>query len=331
MKQLQNLQEVAGKFQNQLQRIFDTDASNQDYLTERITAATQFFYEKTRQLTDTILQSPAQTDSRDNGREYSDQLTDLFAILAQKTSILKGLKGDFDVESYFVLKNTFILPDIKINAYAKTGDRKQASSVHPQLYYQLLTLRNKICEPNDLPIYLVAGSKTLLEMADYLPLTEKDLLRINGFGTAKVEKYGTQFLEIIQKYCADNHLKSNMEDKLETIKKGKSEKKETTEKKEKKEKGDSHRQSFLMFQEGKSIDEIATERGLTAGTVCGHLSKFIGLGQLSIDQFISVDKRQKALQLLKNKKEDMSVYQVLIDVLNPHEINFFLSWMRMQQ
>ena len=37
-------------------------------------------------------------------------------------------------------------------------------------------------------------------MADSLPKTEKELLKIRGFGKVKAERFGAKFLEIIQNY-----------------------------------------------------------------------------------------------------------------------------------
>lgn len=47
-------------------------------------------------------------------------------------------------------------------------------------------------------------------MADYLPETEKELLKIDGFGKIKVERYGAQFLEIIGNYILANGIGSRM-------------------------------------------------------------------------------------------------------------------------
>jgi len=47
-------------------------------------------------------------------------------------------------------------------------------------------------------------------MADYLPETEKELLRIHGFGKIKVKRFGAQFLEIINDYISANGLESRM-------------------------------------------------------------------------------------------------------------------------
>lgn len=324
LMQIQSIQSVADKFQNQLYKIMLSYPVNEDYLSERLTAAADFFKVKIANLLETLRESPAATDSRENARDYNDQLRNFFGFMAQKQHILRSLKQPFMVEDFFILKNTFLLPDFTVNAYAKTGAAKVTTSRNPKLFNQLITLRNKLCEPGDLPIYLVAGSKTLVEMSDYLPLTEKDLLKINGFGPAKVEKYGEQFLNIIQKYCAENNLTSQMSEKADA-------KPEKKEKKEKKEKGESHRLTLSMFKEGKTIDQIAIERGLAVSTICTHLSSFISSGLLNIDKFISADKREKALKLMQDTEELGSVYQTLSSILNNHEVNFFLSWMRNQK
>jgi hypothetical protein len=63
----------------------------------------------------------------------------------------------------------------------------------------------------------------------------------------------------------------------------------------KKVKGDSHRLSLSMFQEGKTIDQIAEERSLNRTTIESHLISFIGEG-LTLDQFVS---DEKVLQITK--------------------------------
>ena len=328
LMQLQQIQEVADKFQVQLNRIFQAIEVNEEYLAERLQAATLFFAEKIDYLLETLRQSPASTDSRDNARDYNDQLRVNFAFIAQKKHVFNGLKSPFSVENYFSIKNTFLLPDFEVNAYTKTGKSKSIVSKNPSLYYELLTLRNEICEPRNLPIYIVAGSDTLLEMAEFLPLTSADLLKIKGFGPAKVEKYGPLFLEIIQKYCNANNLSSNIREKIET----KSSKKEKSpaEVKEKKQKGDSHRATYELFKAGKTIHEIAAERSLALSTVCSHLGRFIALGNLNINQFITKDKREKAMKIMETADEG-SVYQTLGGVLDAVETNFFLAWLRAQK
>jgi len=323
LKQLQQIQEVADKFQLQLNHIFNNVDVNEDFLAERLQAASSFFSDKIEHVLETMRQSPAASDSRENAREYTDQLRANFAFIAQKQHIFKKLTQPFSVDKYFEIKNTFLLPDFTVNAYSKTSSTKSIASRNPKLYFELLTVRNQICEPRNLPIYVVAGSKTLLEMADYLPLNNKDLLKINGFGPAKVEKYGELFLNIIQKYCTDNKLNSRM---LE-LSTSKTEKADKADKTTKKQKGDSHRETYELFKSGKTINEIAAIRGLVVSTICTHLNRFVTLGNLDINRFVSPEKREKAIKIIENV-ELGSVYESLGTVMDPVETNFFLSWYR---
>jgi len=211
--QLMNLDEVGSKFSHQIDQIFQAYEIEENYLAERIEAASAFFMEKINMLTETLKQSPATTDNRESAQTFNDGIKSLFGSLTQHYYIMKNLQHPFSAENYFTLKNKFTVPEFSINAYSKSKAGKTFNVRHPQLYFKLLELRNKICEPNDTPIYLVASSKTIKEMVDFLPLTDKELLQIHGFGKTKVDKYGKLFLDIITEYCLDNSLTSRMYEK----------------------------------------------------------------------------------------------------------------------
>ena len=187
-----------------------------------------------------------------------------------------------------------------------------------KLFYELIDLRNKLCEPHDLPIYLVAGSKTLSEMSNYLPQNEKELLQINGFGPAKVEKYGSAFLNIIQAYTKLHNLKSLMHEKV-TPKKEKSEKKPV---------GETMRTSLAMYHQGKTIEEISFTRNLNQTTIISHLEKYIISGELDINEFISVEKRDKASDLIRKGSDTGSIYEMLSAFLNYTEVKMYMAWLR---
>ncbi|HCC86261.1 MAG TPA: hypothetical protein DEQ06_06725 [Porphyromonadaceae bacterium] len=114
------------------------------------------------------------------------------------------------MESYYKARNQFRNPPFAITSYSRNSSGVQLKSTHPDLLNELVQLRNRISAGADLPVYLVASIKTLVQMADYLPETEKELLKIDGFGKIKVERYGAQFLEIIGNYISANGLESRM-------------------------------------------------------------------------------------------------------------------------
>ncbi|MEI6556287.1 MAG: helix-turn-helix domain-containing protein, partial [Paludibacter sp.] len=318
LRQGQALQEVAGKFQGQLQRILDSRPVNEEYLHERIAAAIDFFMEKMQNLAETLRQSPAVSDSRANGSDYTENIKMIFSNITQKIFLMKGLKLKFSVEDYFILKNTFTLPEFSVNAYAKTSSTKKLTTRQPELYRRLMTVRNQLCEPRDLPIYLVAGSQTLNEMSDYLPHNEKELLLISGFGPAKVEKYGKPFLEVIQTYCKEHKLESLIHEKQTTKR----------EKKEKKPVGETFRTTLHMYNDGKTIDEIAFTRNLNKTTIISHLERYIVSGELSIEEFVSLDKRHNAMEIIKNGSETGSVFEMLSSFMDFTEVKMMLAWLR---
>ncbi len=57
--------------------------------------------------------------------------------------------------------------------------------------------------------------------------------------------------------------------------------------------------SYELFQEGKSIDEIAKLRSLASSTILGHLAEFVGLGVLAPQQFMSDEKLEMVLGAFK--------------------------------
>ena len=316
--QTQSLQEVAGKFQHQLQRVFDSRPVSEEYLQERLTAAIEFFNVKMNNLLETLRQSPATTDSKLHASDYNDSIRMIFSNIAQKSYLMKGAKLKFTVEDYFILKNTFILPDFSVNSYAKNGSGKTMETRQPKLYYELMDLRNKLCEPHDIPIYLVAGSKTLSEMSNYLPQNEKELLQINGFGPAKVEKYGQAFLDVILAFSKEHKLQSLMHEKTSTKK----------EKSEKKPVGETMLASLAMYNQGKTIEEIAFTRNLNQTTIIGHLEKYITTGELDINEFITPDKREKASDMIRKGAETGSIYEMLSAFLNYTEVKMYMAWLR---
>ncbi len=322
-QQLETMEQVAVKFQRQLKSIFGEQPVREEYLSERFNAAAGFFVEKMDLLMKELKQSPASTDSRANAGEYNEEIQDLFSDLALKKYLLDGLKTDTSIEAYFKAKNRFRLPSFSVNAYATSASEKSDLS-HPGLYRLLLEERNNICGPRDLPIYMVAGSKTLYEMAEYLPQNKKELLQISGFGPAKVEKYGEVFLSIIQEYCERHGMESHFSGK-ELSKRKRKEKKE---KKEKKQKGESRRLSLEMFRAGKTIEEIAEERGLAVSTIGTHLAKYVETGELNVVDFVSRERLRLAEEKLMAASPDDPVYYTLSSDFSNIEIMMILAHKR---
>ena len=321
IKQTEALQDVASRFQSQLIQINGTTPFNQELLTSRLQAANGYFSEHLNNLSETLKQTTATTDNRQNANEYDDFLEDIYTYTEQKKHLIQGIQLGFSPEKYFDLKRSFELPKFSHSSYSKTNTNQRISCRHPQLLNYLFQARNEISDNSGLPIYLIATVKSLTEMADYMPLNEKDLLKISGFGKPKVDKYGEQFLNIIRRYCDDNNLSTEMSLFEEKAKK-------SSAKKEKKPKTDTVRVTLQFYLDGMSIAQIAKERSLTEGTISKHLAELVEKGVLKVERFIGQNKLQQAVGLLEKGNLSGSVYELLSNIMSQQEIIIMLGWIR---
>jgi hypothetical protein len=133
---IQDIQEVAIKFQSRLKVLFvDEDADGLN-VQQRITAASIYFTKRLDEVLDYLQKSPAVTDSRLHAKEYNDALREIFAQFAFKKHLLRGFEQGFSLENYQQQKQKFLLPSCSINAYAPAS-RELVDSPHPALHQQL--------------------------------------------------------------------------------------------------------------------------------------------------------------------------------------------------
>ena len=154
------------------------------------------------------------------------------------------------------------------------------------LFDKLKTLRHNIAQRENVPAYIIFSDATLIELATYLPITTSDIQKISGFGAKKMEAYGQSFLDIVQDYCITYKLATRIH-----LKASKQVKRKNTEYKL----NDSKQESFQLYKQGKSITDIAKMRGFAVSTIEGHLSYYLSIGDLNINDFVSNEK-QKTIQ-----------------------------------
>lgn len=112
------------------------------------------------------------------------------------------------------------------------------------LFDKLKKLRNRISLEEKVPAYIILSDASLKNMEDRLPATEEDFANISGIGKVKQEKYALRFLKVI---TAHQQLEGSL---LST-----------------------HEQSYLLYSQGYTPEEIAEQRNLKSDTIYGHLSR----------------------------------------------------------
>ncbi|MBC7651899.1 MAG: HRDC domain-containing protein, partial [Deinococcales bacterium] len=288
---LKNLQKIANSFHAQLNKLFlgnDPLAIN-----ERIIKATAYFLEHLHYLVQTIPESPTITDSRNYAQEYIADLKTLYAEVYTKLKLIATCTEGFNMQVYQQHKITLQIPALNVNAYAGTVYKK-VDSPHPTLYKQLRDVRDEICNEEDLPIYYVANSASLEELAKYLPQNEKDLKQITGFGEAKIDKYGQRFLSIIQAYARANNLQPSIDKKPKKEKVVNTTKESTT------------TQTFNLYKQGLTVAEIAAQRNLAASTIDSHLAQLVSTNEVDVFKLVVHKKINTILKVIEANKSDVA-------------------------
>lgn len=81
----------------------------------------------------------------------------------------------------------------------KSGTQTDHTLHNYEMFEKLRALRLKLAKKKRVPPYVIFTDKSLIAMANQLPQTKDSLLSIPGVGDAKLKKYGTLFLQILQK------------------------------------------------------------------------------------------------------------------------------------
>ena len=107
--------------------------------------------------------------------------------------ILKG------IESITLRKDAVTSPPRRVAVKALVSDEDAP------LLSALKAKRRALAEAQSVPAYIIFNDRTLIEMAELRPVTLDQMARISGVGAKKLERYGTQFLEVVSGEVAPVH------------------------------------------------------------------------------------------------------------------------------
>lgn len=112
----------------------------------------------------------------------------------------------------YIALNEGEYPTVRLNALSgkilkgetkvilKEFKAKKRFSNNNILFEKLKDVRLKIARENHIPPYFIFSDATLKQMSTKLPMTDRDLLDIQGVGNHKLKKYGDEFIDAIISY-----------------------------------------------------------------------------------------------------------------------------------
>jgi ATP-dependent DNA helicase RecQ len=194
------------------------------------------------------------------------------------------------------------------------------------LFNRLREVRRGIAEGENVPAYVIVSDATLQEMATYLPQSLDELRMISGFGDIKLARYGRKLLEPVKIYCAEKGLGSKIKQKSP---KRERKAKSPGQTKSSSRSNDTKAETFNLYRSGKTVAEIAAERGFTTATIETHLSYYVQNGDLDITEIVP----QKKIAVIADAVESYGterlspLKEVLGDDYSYGEIKAVIGWM----
>lgn len=270
---------VSGKFNQQLKRLIpmQDDIESNTPLQDRIKKACTFFSEKLSASVHQVLVGRAlETDNREVRKMINEALDRIRQEASVKLACLDAMKTGFTVNEYISTRARASI-DMTAARKAAVRDFVDTSGItqHQVLYNQIKYWRSQKSRELDLPHYMVLQQNTIAAIANNLPRSVQSLKQIKGLGKKKLEKFGHELLAIIINYCNERNIRPESE--------------ETVEDTPRKVRTDTKLVSFNLYRTGKTISQIAAERGMEVSTIEGHLAHYVRTGDIPVGDFVSPD------------------------------------------
>ena len=189
------------------------DYTTDTHLAERIHKAATYFVERLETLLKPLL-SDTQVDS--DNQEIKERIVETLYTLnqtfAQKLHLLsRVVQQGFTVADYLKAKTAGLLSVEPAKRERKKSGVPEKINVdrnsdirHPKLFHTLRQWRAVRAEELGRPVYGVLTQKSLIGIANELPMSGRELLRMPGFGKKSLEMFGKEILALIQEYIEDN-------------------------------------------------------------------------------------------------------------------------------
>jgi ATP-dependent DNA helicase RecQ len=83
---------------------------------------------------------------------------------------------------------------------SRTPAKRGVSADDEKLWEALKECRKKLADEQGVPPFHIFHDATLMEMMQYRPCDNAQLLTINGVGAVKLERFGVEFLEVLSSF-----------------------------------------------------------------------------------------------------------------------------------
>jgi ATP-dependent DNA helicase RecQ len=125
------------------------------------------------------------------------------------------LSRDIEFGSLKITEKAYLILQKKEKVFGNLKETRSAKKIaqpgqnyNQELFEHLRAKRKELAEENNIPPYIIFSDKSLIQMAADLPQDEMSMLKINGVGINKLERFGAIFISLIKRYCSEKILYS---------------------------------------------------------------------------------------------------------------------------
>ena len=183
--------------------------------------------------------------------------------------------------------------------------RPQGEVQREELFDRLVVLRRQVAQQQGVPPYIVFTDATLTDMAEKRPFNDYDFQQVSGVGERKLQLYGNLFIAEIRRYMLE---KTN--DGIRVV-------------------GSSALQTWALYRQKRSLEEIAEERHISVVTVQSHLTTMYEGGEiLDLHDWISpeeLDILQGALPLFQEPYQVKEISEHFSDQFGYEKIRWAIA------
>jgi len=293
-------------------------------LNERLDGAHRYF---TPYLSTTLLPAlqafNTMTDNQSVRKQLDERMHNLRLLIFTKWKLFASLEDGFEPTKFIKVRANAEIDFARNKPAKKTKSKAVPKNIPNQkLYAELALWRIEKAEEMNVPPYVIAANKTLLEIVKVLPTSGKSLAEVGGFGKKRLADHGPAILDMVIAYVQKHQLSADLMMFASTA--------PTVPKVDTKEK------SLELFKAGKSLVEIAEARGFKESTIRGHLVHWVEQGEVPITALVSLEQiEQVAPYLTKNPelslKEVFQYFEEKIGYNDLRAIRAHLQWESAQE
>lgn len=115
-------------------------------------------------------------------------------------------------KSFMIVEDHEFPDDYDVEARGEGSD-----ALDPTLFVMLKELRKSVAKKHGLPPYVIFQDISLEQMATMFPVNMQELQNVQGVGVGKAKRYGKEFCQMIEQYCADNEIERPEDLRVRTV------------------------------------------------------------------------------------------------------------------